>query len=180
MKICVTAQGNNLESLVDPRFGRCQYFIIVDPDTLEFEAAQNPSVSAGGGAGIQSGQLMVNKGVGVVLTGNVGPNAFATLQAAGIKIIIGVSGKVSEAIEKYKKGEFSSSVGGPNVAAHFGMGMGGGRGMGRGAASQPQSPPVNKNEELKILKEQAKVMEEQLKQITQKIEELDKDKKTEE
>ena len=103
MKICVTAQGNNLESLVDPRFGRCQYFIIVDPDTLEFEAVQNPSISAGGGAGIQSGQLMVNKGVKSVLTGNVGPNAFATLQAAGIEIIVGASGRVSEAIEKYKK-----------------------------------------------------------------------------
>jgi predicted Fe-Mo cluster-binding NifX family protein len=177
MNICVTSQGNNLESLVDPRFGRCQYFIIVNPDTLEFEAVQNPSISAGGGAGIQSGQLMVNKGVEAVLTGNVGPNAFATLQAAGIKIITGASGKVSEVIEKYKKGELSSSVGGPNVAAHFGMGMGGGRGMGRRVASQPQTPTMNKNEELKMLKEQARAMQEELKKITQKIEELNKNKK---
>ncbi len=182
MRICITAQSNNLESLVDPRFGRCQYFIIVDPDTLEFEAVQNPSISVGGGAGIQSGQFMVNKGVEVVLTGNVGPNAYATLQAAGIEIITQVSGKVSEAIEKYKKGELSSAVSGPNVAAHFGMGMGGGRGMGRGRGtiSQPQTPPVSKNEELKMLKEQAKAMQEEIKKITQRIEELDKDKKVEE
>ena len=122
MKICVTAQGDNLESFVDPRFGRCQYFIIIDPDTLEFEAVQNPSIVAGGGAGIQSGQLMVNKGVEAVLTGNVGPNAFATLQAAGIKIISGVSGKVSEAIEKYKKGEFKPTDN-PSVDRKFGMGQ---------------------------------------------------------
>ncbi len=120
MKICVTAQGNNLESPVDPRFGRCQYFIIVNPDTLEFEAAQNPSISAGGGAGIQSGQLMVNKGVEAVLTGNVGPNAFATLQAAGIKVIVGVSGTVKQAIEKYKKGKLKSTQG-PSVGPKFGL-----------------------------------------------------------
>jgi len=120
MKICVTAQGNNLESLIDPRFGRCQYFIIVDTDTLEFEAVQNPSMSAGGGAGIQSGQLMVNKDVKAVLTGNVGPNAFTTLQAAGINVVVGVSGMVKEAIEKYKKGELKATQG-PSVGSKFGM-----------------------------------------------------------
>jgi predicted Fe-Mo cluster-binding NifX family protein len=120
MKICVTAQGNNLDSLVDPRFGRCQYFIIVNPDSLEFETEQNPSVSAGGGAGIQSGQLMVNKDVKVVLTGNVGPNAFSTLQAAGIDVIVGVSGTVKQAIEKYKKGELKPTQG-PSVGPKFGL-----------------------------------------------------------
>ena len=124
MKICVTSQGDNLESLVDPRFGRCQYFIIVDPDTLEFEAVRNPSVSVGGGAGIQAGQLMTNKGVEVVLTGNVGPNAFATLQAAGVGIITGISGKVCEAVENYKKGKHQST-GGPTVNRHFGIKEGG-------------------------------------------------------
>lgn len=120
MKICVTSQGDNLESSVDSRFGRCQYFIIVDPDTVEFEVVQNPSTSAGGGAGIQSGQLMVDKGVKIVLTGNVGPNAFATLQAAGISIIIGVTGTVKEAIEKYKKGKLKATQG-PSVGPKFGL-----------------------------------------------------------
>lgn len=120
MKICVTSQGNNLESPVDPRFGRCQYFIIVDPETLEFEAVENSSISVGGGAGIQSGQLMVNKGIEVVLTGNVGPNAFSTLQAAGIKIIVGVAGMVKEAVEKYKKGELKITEG-PSVGRKFGL-----------------------------------------------------------
>ena len=120
MNICVTSQGDNLYSLVDPRFGRCQYFIIINPNTLDFEVVQNPSISAGGGAGIQSGQLMVNKGVEAVLTGNVGPNAFATLQAAGIKVIVGVTGMVREAIEKYKKGELKDTQG-PSVGSKFGL-----------------------------------------------------------
>ena len=66
MKICVTAQGNNLDSQVDPRFGRCPYFIIVDPQTLEYEALENPNAVVGGGAGIQSGQLVAGKDVKAV------------------------------------------------------------------------------------------------------------------
>ena len=120
MKVCVTGQGKNLESEVDPRFGRCQYFIFVDTDSLEFETIENPSFSAMGGAGIQSAQLVANKEARVVLTGNVGPNAFRTLQAAGIEIFTGVSGIIKENIEKYKNGEFKSTQG-PNVGSKFGM-----------------------------------------------------------
>ena len=105
MKICITSQGDNLNARVDPRFGRCQYFLIVDTDTLECEAVKNPNIDAMGGAGIQSGQVMVNKHVRAVVTGNVGPNAFQTLHTAGIVVITGASGIVKEAIEKYKKGE---------------------------------------------------------------------------
>lgn len=120
MKICITAQGNNLEAQVDPRFGRCQYFLIVDPDTLEFEAIENPNIEAMGGAGIQSGQFMASKEVKAVLTGNVGPNAFNTLKAAGMDVISGVVGTVKEAVEKYKKGELKPT-GGPSVGSKFGM-----------------------------------------------------------
>ena len=124
MNICLTAQGNDLESSIDPRFGRCQYFIIVNPDSLEFEAISNPNLAAGGGAGIQSGQLMANKGVEAVLTGNVGPNAFATLQAAGISIFTGVSGTVKEAVRRYKQGELKPTKG-PSVGSKFGLSGGG-------------------------------------------------------
>jgi len=120
MKIYVTSQGDNLNSQVDPRFGRCQYFIIVDTETLEFEPIKNPNIDAMGGAGIQSGQLVVSKGVKVVLTGNIGPNAFQTLQAAGIDVITGVSGSVKEAIEKYNKGELKPTQG-PSVNSKFGL-----------------------------------------------------------
>ena len=76
MKICITAQGNSLDADLDPRFGRCQYFLLVDAETLQYEAIQNPNLDATGGAGIQSGQLMAKKQVDIVITGNVGPMPF--------------------------------------------------------------------------------------------------------
>ncbi len=120
MKICITSQGDTLDSQVDPRFGRCAYFIIVDTETMKFEAIDNAQVQAAGGAGIQSGQLMAEKEVKAVLTGNAGPNAYQTLSAAGIEVITGVSGTVQETIEKYKEGHLTASEG-PNVKSHFGM-----------------------------------------------------------
>ena len=120
MKICVTAQGKTLDDAVDPRFGRCAFFIIVDTETLDFEALENGSAQFSGGAGIQSGQVMAAKDVKAVLTGNVGPNAFQTLQAGGIKIDTGLSGKVSEAVEKYKSGTLKPAEN-ANVGSKFGM-----------------------------------------------------------
>lgn len=120
MKVGITAKGSSLDSEVDPRFGRCGYFIIVDSDSLEFEVIENFSVEAASGAGVQSGQLVATKGVEAILTGNIGPNAFQVLQAAGIKVITGVSGKVREAIEKYKRGELKS-VESSNVNSKFGV-----------------------------------------------------------
>ncbi len=120
MKICITSERDKLDSRVDPRFGRCQYFVIVDTDTMKFEAMRNPNIDAMGGAGIQSGQFIAEKKVKAVLTGNVGPNAFQTLQAAGIEVVTGVSGTIKEAAEKYKKGEFKATQG-PSVSSKFGM-----------------------------------------------------------
>jgi predicted Fe-Mo cluster-binding NifX family protein len=167
---------------MDPRFGRCQYFIFVDPQSMELEAVENPNLGAAGGAGIQSAQFVGNKGVGAVITGQVGPNAFATLQAAGIKILTGASGAVREVVEKYKKGQLSSSAQGPTVQAHFGMGRGGGmgRGMGMGMARGFPPPPMvpfaDPQEELRALKEQSTQLKEQLDTIQQRIEKLEKEK----
>ena len=72
-----------------------------------------------GGAEIQSGQLIVEKDVKTVLTGNVGPNAFQTLKAAGVAVIVGVSGTIKEAVEKYKNGELNATDG-PSVESKFG------------------------------------------------------------
>lgn len=119
MKICVTSEGSNLESKIDSRFGRCKYFIIVDIDSMKFDAIENPNISAMGGAGIQSGQFIANKGVKSVLSGNIGPNAFQTLQAAGLDVITGVTGTVKEVIDKYKQGEYKISDK-PSVDKKFG------------------------------------------------------------
>ena len=129
MKIAVSSSGDKLDAQVDPRFGRCQYFIIVDPDTMEFDAVSNESAMASGGAGIQAAQNVANMGAEIVITGNVGPNAFQTLNAAGIKIVTGAAGTIQDVIEKYKNGELKETEA-ANVNSHFGMG--GGRGMGRG------------------------------------------------
>ena len=121
MKLCISSEGNTLESNVDPRFGRCKFFIIADTDSSDFEAINNPNMEAMGGAGIQSGQFIASKNVKCVLTGNVGPNAFQTLKAAGIDIVIGVSGSVKDAIQKYKSGKLKSTDN-PSVGPKFGMG----------------------------------------------------------
>ena len=120
MKICITAQGNNLNAEIDPRFGRCAYFIFVDTDTMTSEPLENSNAAAMGGAGIRSGQLVAEKKVKSVLTGNIGPNAFQTLQAAGIEVITGVSGTVKDAVERYKKGDFKPTQG-PSVDSKSGM-----------------------------------------------------------
>lgn len=137
MKIVVTSTGNTLDSPVDPRFGRCQFFVVVDPETMEFEAVENQAMMAAGGAGIQAGQMIASSGAGVVVTGNVGPNALATLSAAGVKILVGATGTVRETVLRFNSGQLQE-ITDPTVAAHYGMGggrgggMGGGRGMGRG------------------------------------------------
>lgn len=120
MKICITCEGNNLDSKVDPRFGRCKNFIFFDTDTGHFEVQENPNAQLQGGAGIQSGQLIVSKGVTALLTGNIGPNAHQVLTATGISIFTGVSGTVQEAIEGYKSGKYKSAVA-PSVGSKSGM-----------------------------------------------------------
>ena len=125
MKIAVSSMGPELNAQVDPRFGRCQYFIIVDSDTLEFEAIENPNINAMGGAGIQSGQMMADRGVQVILTGNVGPNAFQTLSAAGLQIITGVTGTVREAIQRFNSGQLQP-VSGATVPEYFSVRTGDG------------------------------------------------------
>ena len=120
MKIAITSSGPELTFQVDPRFGRCAYFIFVDTDSDKFEAIENSGAQGMGGVGIQAGQMMIDKGIKAVLTGNCGPNAFQTLKAAGVEVITGVSGTVQEVVDKFKAGGFQS-VSGPNVSPHSGI-----------------------------------------------------------
>ena len=120
MKVAVTSTGKTLDNPVDPRFGRCAHFVIVETDDMSYDAVENTNAAAGGGAGIQSAQLVAEKDAKVVLTGNCGPNAFRTLEAAGIKVVVGVGGSVREAVEQFKAGTLSPT-GGPNVKSHTGV-----------------------------------------------------------
>ncbi|HID32891.1 MAG TPA: dinitrogenase iron-molybdenum cofactor biosynthesis protein [bacterium (Candidatus Stahlbacteria)] len=167
MKIAITSTGTDLTAQVDPRFGRCPYYIFIDSDTLRFEAVENPNVSAMGGAGIQSAQFIANRGAQVVLTGSCGPNAFQTLTAAGVKVVVGVVGTVSDAVNRFKSGQLSPALS-PNAPPHFGMG----RGMGPFGMSGPMGP-INPAQELAMLKQTADMLAQQIEMINQKIKDIE-------
>ena len=111
MKLAVTSQGNNLQSPLDPRFGRAKYFIVVDTETGAFSAEDNTvNLNASQGAGIQAGKRVAELGVNGLITGHAGPKAFSTLQAGGVKIYTGASGTVADAIEQFKAGKLVAAV----------------------------------------------------------------------
>ena len=205
MILAVTAKGKTLDDHVDPRFGRCPCFLVINTETMEADAVENPNTALGGGAGIQSGQLMADRDVSVVLTGNCGPNAYQTLEAAGIQVIVGVSGTVRDVVEQYKSGSLSSAQA-ANVGSHFGMGggappspqaapqastpqaqpgMGTGRGMGMGrgrgvwratpSASPQGTEAQDGGSELEALKAEAEKLESQLQAVKKQIAQAEHD-----
>jgi len=119
MKLCITAQGDTLEASVDPRFARAPYFIVYNTETDEWQAVDNSqNLQAASGAGVQASQNVADLGAEVVLTGHCGPNAFRTLGAAGIQIIVGVEGTVADAVQQYKAGSLTPSES-PDVQGHW-------------------------------------------------------------
>jgi predicted Fe-Mo cluster-binding NifX family protein len=119
MKICVTTQGTTLDDQVEMRFGRAKNLIFVDTETGAYECVENPGSSASGGAGISAGQMVADKGAISLLTGNVGPNAFDVLKAAGVTVYTNVSGTIREALAAFKSGacKVTDSA---TVDSHFG------------------------------------------------------------
>ncbi|MGB5984898.1 MAG: NifB/NifX family molybdenum-iron cluster-binding protein, partial [Desulfobacterales bacterium] len=140
MKIAISSTGPNLESQIDPRFGRCAYFLIVDSESGAFEVIQNEAAAASGGAGIQAAQMIINTGVDAVITGNLGPNATQVLNSSNLKVYLGVSGTAGEAVAQLSQGQLqASSPGGaqPTSPAKAGTagtipGSGPSGGMGQG------------------------------------------------
>jgi len=141
MKVAVSASGPDLDSPVDPRFGRCANYLIVDTESMEFEVLENAAAMQGSGAGIAAAQLVAQTGAEAVISGNVGPNAFQTLSAGNIPVYTGATGTVREAIAAFNAGQLQAT-GGANVDARAGMGSAGasaapgagiGPGMGMGA-----------------------------------------------
>ena len=145
MKIAITSNGANLDAPTSPVFGRCPMVVLVETETLQFEAIENPAIAAPSGAGIQAAQLVVERGAQAVVTGNVGPNALEVFQSAGVPIYRSEDGTVRDAVEAFKAGKLqplaaASAQAGAGTGAGQGMGMGRGmrrgsgmgRGMGRG------------------------------------------------
>jgi predicted Fe-Mo cluster-binding NifX family protein len=191
LKVAVSSTGRTLESPVDPRFGRCPYYLIVDTETLEFEVMSNASMGSPSGAGIAAAQAVAQKGVEAIITGSFGPNAFNVLSQVGVKMVTGAGGSVRQAVESFKNGTLTSAspmgAGGSFVpGAGRGMGMGRGIGMGRGMGggrgmySFPQQQPmpiqptgvVTRGEEKEMLAQQLEQLEKQLKQLKERLEEL--------
>jgi predicted Fe-Mo cluster-binding NifX family protein len=194
MRIVVSAQGENLEAPASPVFGRCPTYIFVDTDSMQFEALPNPVMDQGGGAGIQAAQFVVGRGAQAVLSGNLGPNAFDVLQAAGVPGYLLKEGTVRQAVEAFEAGRLQP-MGGANARAHAGMEerarMGRGMGMGRGAAqgmrggSRPPAPAqpappqqvsqTSPEPELAQLRETLKGLRQQLAKAMERIKKLEEE-----
>jgi len=119
MKVAVSTTGKDLHCQIDPRFGRCSYFVLVDPESMEFEALENEGLMASGGAGVQAAQLIAQKGAKALITGNLGPNAASALSASGIKVYLAPGGTVNDVITSYKSGSLREASG-ASVPSHFG------------------------------------------------------------
>ena len=134
MKVCVTAAASGIDAPMDPRFGRCPFFVVVDLDSMNEISIPNANVDAASGAGIQAAQEVARQGVSALITGNIGPNAMQTLSAAKIDIYQHPGGiAVRAALEAFQKGELSK-IEAPSVPGHSGMGQGRGPGQGMGRA----------------------------------------------
>lgn len=110
MKVAISSEGIDLDALIDARFGRCPYFLIVETDNMSFEVLDNQNRAMGGGAGIQTAQFVASRGATAVVTGYCGPNALRALSAAGIQIFAGNTGTVKDALEKLRKGQPSPAT----------------------------------------------------------------------
>jgi predicted Fe-Mo cluster-binding NifX family protein len=119
MKIAITSSGSSLTSDVDPRFGRAENFIILDPDTMDFSVVKNTqNLNLPQGAGIQAAKTIANQKVDVLITGNCGPKAFKVLEQVGIKIVVGAGGRVVDALQQFKNNELQPADS-ANVKGHW-------------------------------------------------------------
>lgn len=138
MKIAVSASGQDLDAQIDQRFGRCDYFLIIDTDTMDTKAFPNDHNSQTSGAGVQAAGFVIDKGAAAVLTGSCGPKAMDVFDAQNIPVYTGHAGNVRQAVEDFKKappgtsGSPSTGQGQGTPGSGRGMGGGGGQGMGGG------------------------------------------------
>jgi predicted Fe-Mo cluster-binding NifX family protein len=123
MRVALSATGPNLDNEIDPRFGRCSYFIIIDPDTMEYESIDNTGSETTSGVGIATAQVIMEryKDLGIVITGHCGPNAYQVLESGNIQVITGISGEMRKVVQDYKSGKYQT-VSQSDVSSHSGSG----------------------------------------------------------
>jgi predicted Fe-Mo cluster-binding NifX family protein len=161
MKIAIAAAGMDLDAPTDPRFGRCQAFVVVDTETMGFQALENTAAMQGSGAGIAAVQLVAATGVDAVVADNLGPNAFQALSAGGLKVYRFSGGSVRQAVEALVAGQLEE-IGGANVVSHHGMGAG------TAGASAPGASRTGTQQ----LSQQADALEAQLQDVRRQIADL--------
>ena len=178
MKIIVTAEGNDLTAPTSPRFGRCATYVLVEPETMAYEAVPNPAASASGGAGIQAAQFVIERGAQAVLSGNLGPNAADVFRVADIPVYLNNEPTVQTAVEAFNDGRLQIAQE-ANVVAHAGMGMRRGRGRGMGRGLSYDAPPIpssdSRDEEITSLRTLAADLRQQLADAVERIEKLEKE-----
>lgn len=118
MKIIITASSNKLDQAFNPRFGRADYFILIDSETRAWEAFPNPAATSGGGAGPQAVQFISAKGAEIVISGRYGPNAFSALEAAGIQAYIASDGTVNHVLQQFLDGQLEQAGGASGPGMH--------------------------------------------------------------
>lgn len=141
-KIAVSSQGQDLQSQVDPRFGRAAYFLVIDEQDMSCTVLDNTQArDMSSGAGIQAAETVARAGATVIVTGMVGPKAYQALETAGVAVVQDAKGSVEEAVQAYRAGSLGSGdsspaggrgKGGGGGGGGKGGGKGGGRGMGGG------------------------------------------------
>ncbi|MEA2060383.1 MAG: NifB/NifX family molybdenum-iron cluster-binding protein [Thermodesulfobacteriota bacterium] len=147
MKIAVSSTGKDLNSKLETRFGRSDFFVVVETEDMSFQVFQNENKELNSGAGIQTASFVASKGVEAVVTGNCGPKAMQVLTAGNIELFTVQGGTVRQAVEAFKNRDTSASAapsaagkpgvssggsGGNTGTCPCGKGGGGGRGMGGG------------------------------------------------
>ncbi|MFA5111511.1 MAG: NifB/NifX family molybdenum-iron cluster-binding protein [Desulfobaccales bacterium] len=119
-KIAISASDQSLEANVDPHFGRASYFLLINPETTDYEVVANRSnLKAAQEANIQAATLVAGYKPAALLTGYCGPKAYRTLMSAGIPVLLGVKGQIIEAVQQYRTGQLTP-VRGPNALGHWG------------------------------------------------------------
>ncbi len=103
MKVCITSDGPDLESGVGHDLGHSPYLLIVDLDTMEYEAIENEAASWDMGAGMKAADTIIDLRVDAVITGRIGPHGYSSFSEAGIMVSSDEEGSVREAIEAFKR-----------------------------------------------------------------------------